>query len=198
MSGAPPRTDPYAPQYRPQAVQSRHTENGMSPIRRGWVGWSDSAAQREEGGHKGRWVQPELSESPPIPVAAAAATAAAAAALCVYALIIMTDRLVHEVGQVHGHASCIEAVVDTHARTFARAHGLTRVCLSLRLFFFFSFSSFFFFFFRVLCSSYPLPLSSAALSSCRSTRANSLQATSRVTNTIGISADRLRVSFFDV
>lgn len=79
MSGAPPRADPYAPQYRSQAVQSRHTENGMSPIRRGWVGWSDSAARRgrgKGGGHKGRWVQPELSELPPIPVAAAAANCA--------------------------------------------------------------------------------------------------------------------------
>lgn len=47
MSSAPPRTDPYAPQYRPRAVQSRRTENGMSPIRRGWVGRSDSAPRRE-------------------------------------------------------------------------------------------------------------------------------------------------------
>lgn len=60
MSGAPPRADLYAPQYRPRAVQSRRTENGMSPIRRGWVGWSDSVryddeeeVEKEEGGHEG-------------------------------------------------------------------------------------------------------------------------------------------------
>lgn len=66
MSGAPPRADLYAPQYRPRAVQSRRTENGMSPIRRGWVGWSDSVryddeeeeeeeeeVEKEERGHEG-------------------------------------------------------------------------------------------------------------------------------------------------
>lgn len=90
---------------------------------------------------------------------------AAAAAFCVCALIIMTDRLVHEVGQVHGHASCIETVVGTHARTFcACTQTNVRVCVSLtsHLFSLPFFSPFCFFY--VLCSSCFLPLSSAFLS----------------------------------
>ena len=75
MSGAPPHTDPYAPQYRPQAVQSRRTENGMSSIRRGWAGWSDSAVRRRGGrGIQGavgatgaERATPDLPSPPPPP-----------------------------------------------------------------------------------------------------------------------------------
>lgn len=89
MSGAPPRTDPYAPQYRPRAVQSRRTENGMSPIRRGWVGWLDSAPRRRAGmrgwGTEGAVGATGAERAtPPTPVAsiAAAATVTATAANC--------------------------------------------------------------------------------------------------------------------
>jgi len=123
--------------------------------------------------------------------------AAAVAALCVCALIIMTDRLVHEVGQVHGHASCIEAVVDTHARTFcACTRTNVRVSLISDSFFSFPFLSSPFFAFCVLCSSRSLPFSFAHLSRllCMSEFA-----TNRITNTIALnSADRLRASLFNV
>jgi len=51
--------------------------------------------------------------------------------LCVCTLIIMTDRLVHEVGQVHGHASCTEAAVDVCTRVRSRVH--TDTCARARV-----------------------------------------------------------------
>lgn len=113
---------------------------------------------------------------------AAAVAAAATAALCMCVLIIMTDRLVHEVGQVHGHASCIKAVVDTHARTFCTCTRTNvRVSLTLNLFFllFLSFLLLLLFLRSVFLSS------SSSLfrgSLGRSIRASSLQVTSRIIN----------------